>query len=131
IANIDNGLYREFLKSSFIVAKNKSDLYSFFVERSGDFLNDNSVLYFIISNSWMGTDSFSNFRKYLIERTKVLELVKCNNNVFNASVTPVILGLKKTNVQDNEIKLSELIGTNILVLKNTLSYETIRSNSSL
>ena len=70
IANISHEEYRNYLRKSFKVAKNKSDLYSFFVEKSVNILNENGLLGFIISNSWLGTDSFSEFRKFLIFETK-------------------------------------------------------------
>ncbi|HKM18968.1 MAG TPA: N-6 DNA methylase, partial [Aliarcobacter sp.] len=86
IANISNEIYREWLRNNFEVSKNKSDLYSFFVEKSVNILKRNGLLGFIISNSWLGTDSFSEFRKFLLTQTKLLELVKLPNTVFEDAI---------------------------------------------
>src|SRR5690554_4144161 len=92
IANIKDSSIREFLKQHYEVARNKSDLYSFFTEKGQRILKNNGILYFIVSNSWLGIDSFMNFRKFLVQKTKVIDLVKCKGDVFDATVTPVIFG---------------------------------------
>ncbi|MGH2278221.1 Eco57I restriction-modification methylase domain-containing protein [Aliarcobacter sp. ERUVET-7] len=103
IANIPNEIYREWLKNNFEVSKNKSDLYSFFVEKSVNILKINGQLGFIISNSWLGTDSFSEFRKFLLTKTKVLELVKLPNTVFeDAIVVPIIVLLSKEDSKEHK-----------------------------
>ena len=103
IANIPNKIYREWLKNNFEVSKNKSDLYSFFVEKSVNILKINGQLGFIISNSWLGTDSFSEFRKFLLTKTKVLELVKLPNTVFeDAIVVPIIVLLSKEDSKEHK-----------------------------
>lgn len=103
IANISNEIYREWLKDNFEVSKNKSDLYSFFVEKSVNILKRNGLLGFIISNSWLGTDSFSEFRKFLLTQTKLLELVKLPNTVFeDAVVVPIIVLLSKEDSKEHK-----------------------------
>ena len=87
IANIKDELYRTSLKENFKVSKNKSDLYSFFFEKGKKILKEKGILSYIVSNSWLGTDSFSLLRQYFIDETKLLYLVKCNNDVFDAQVT--------------------------------------------
>lgn len=101
IANISNSDYRDCLKKSYETAKNKSDLYSFFVEKSIKILKQNGLLGVIISNSWLGTDSFSEFRKFLLTKSKLLELVKLPNTVFaDAVVVPIIIFNEK-NIDTN------------------------------
>lgn len=107
IANIKDENYRLSLKSIYKVAKNKSDLYSFFFEKGASLLKSKGVLSYIVSNSWLGTDSFSLLRKFFIEETNLQYLVKCNNDVFDAQVTPIIVSFKNENIEDNTVKLVE------------------------
>jgi len=107
IANINNIDYRNWLKKNYETSKNKSDLYSFFVEKSIKILKQNGLLGVIISNSWLGTDSFSEFRKFLLTQSKLLELVKLPNTVFaDAVVVPIIIfNEKNIDTNHNTIKL--------------------------
>lgn len=107
IANIDDIDYRNWLKKNYETSKNKSDLYSFFVEKSINILKQNGLLGVIISNSWLGTDSFSEFRKFLLTESKLLELVKLPNTVFaDAVVVPIIIfNEKNIDTNHNNIKL--------------------------
>jgi hypothetical protein len=126
IANIKDSSIREFLKKHYEVARNKSDLYSFFTEKGQRILKNNGILYFIVSNSWLGIDSFMNFRKFLVQKTKVMDLVKCKGDVFDATVTPVIFGFINQQVSDNEIILHSLVDGEFKLLSNKIAYKDIR-----
>jgi type I restriction-modification system DNA methylase subunit len=127
IANISNEIYREWLKNNYVVSKNKSDLYSFFVEKSVKILKQNRLLGFIISNSWLGTDSFSEFRKFLITETKLQELVKLPNTVFeDAVVVPIIIFLNSQSSKNHEeIRLTNLVNNNFVSMDYTISIEDV------
>lgn len=127
LANIKDKGDREWLKDHYETAKNKSDLYSFFIERATKLLKDDGLLGFIVSNSWLGTDSFSKFREYLIKNTKVLKLVKLSFGVFaDATVTPVLIILQKEKVDKNHAtKLLEYKDSKFIDIPNNLTYERI------
>lgn len=127
LANIENKEDREWLKDHYKTAKNKSDLYSFFTERAINLLRDGGLLGFIVSNSWLGTDSFSKFREYLIKNTKVLKLVKLSLGVFaDATVTPVLIILKKEKIGKNhEVKLTECRDGEFIDTPGNLTYERV------
>ena len=127
LANIKDAEEREYLKSEFETAKNKSDLYSFFTERAISLLNDGGVLGFIMSNSWLGTDSFSKFREYLVNNTTVYQMVKLSLGVFeDATVTPVLIFLKNGAAsKSHKIKLFELKSDGFELLPYNLSYQRI------
>jgi len=102
IANISDINFRNYLKSNYIVAKNKSDLYSFFTERGYDLLTNDGFLSYIMSNSWLGTNSFVKFRKFLIEKATVLQLVKLPPGIFEAAtVTTLLIFLQKNIAQSS------------------------------
>jgi type I restriction-modification system DNA methylase subunit len=63
IANLKDDYARIFYQRSYKTVKNKCDLYSIFTERAHGLLKTSGKCSFIFSNSWLGTDSFSLFRK--------------------------------------------------------------------
>ena len=131
IANIKNEGYRKTLANNFSVAKNKTDLYAFFAERGLEILKGKGKLAYIFSNSWLGTDSFSKFREFLVNNTKVEKLVKCQPGVFEkATVTVVIIILTKETVTNNDIDLLEFDGSRFHNLDFNLSYDFIRNQVS-
>lgn len=132
IVNILNKEEREFYQKHYETVKNKSDLYSIFIEKGYSILKKDGQLGFIFPNSWLGTESFSNLRKYLIEKTTIKELVKLPNDVFaDAVVTPLIMLFKKAYPSNNElINLKEYINNEFKMLKNNLSYERIKNSQT-
>ena len=133
IANISDSNIRKFYQDNYETVKNKSDLYSIFVERGVKLLKEGGYLGFIISNSWLGTDSFAEFRRFLLENTRIIQVIKMSPGVFDdAVVTPAILILKKEVVVGNhEIELVECIDEKFVKMDHTLSYDRIRANEGL
>ncbi|OGP60533.1 MAG: hypothetical protein A2V67_15085 [Deltaproteobacteria bacterium RBG_13_61_14] len=129
LANITDKNIREYLQKEFETCKNKSDLYSFFAERAIGLLKELGVLGFIFSNSWLGTDSFSKFREYLINNITIYELVKLPPGVFKgATVTTVLIFLRKEkSKQDHSIELKEYTSGDFRSLPYNLSYKRIKS----
>lgn len=126
IINIEDEAIRVFYQS-FKTFKNKSDLYSFFTEKGIEILKKKGELGFIVSNSWLSTESFLNFRKFLIDETKIYDLIDLPLGTFaEASVTPLIYLLTKEKVYDNEIRLSQAIDNQFVKLDNVLTYQQIR-----
>jgi len=130
IANIPDLKTREYLKNSFKTAKNKSDLYSFFAEKAINLLKDGGALGLIFSNSWMGTDSFSKFREYLLNNTKIVRLVKLPSGVFEAAqVTTILLFLIKEKAKaSHSIELYEYLCGDFKRLPYDLSYKKIMTS---
>lgn len=132
LANIEDADFREYLKNEYKTAKNKSDLYSFFIEKSSSLLKNSGNLGFITSNSWLGTDSFSKFREFLIKNLSVTQMVELSIGVFeHAAVIPVLVFLeKKKPTKNNRIKLYRLENNIFKKLSNSLSYEDIVNSSN-
>ncbi len=102
IANIDDSGERKYFQNKFKSVKNKTDLYAIFVERGSVLLAQNGVLGFIVPRTWLGTDSFSKFRKFIIGNTNISQLVKLPNDVFkSAVVVTVLLFLEKRIAKKN------------------------------
>lgn len=132
LANIKDAEEREYLKLEFETAKNKSDLYSFFTEKAIKLLKNGGILGFIFSNSWLGTDSFSKFREYLVKNTIIYQMVKLSPGVFeDATVTPVLIFLKKGQADKNhKIKIFELKEEKFERLPYDLDYKRIIESSN-
>lgn len=132
LANIDNKQEREYLKKEYQTAKNKSDLYSFFIERAINILKPAGNLGFIISNSWLGTDSFSKFREYLVDNTSISQMVELPLGVFEqATVTPVLIFLSKFKVSPNhKIQIFKFQEGRFKKVSSNLSYERIIKSPS-
>ncbi len=131
IFNIKDDDYRNYLTSNFEVAKNKTDLYAFFVEKGVSLLREKGDLAFIMSNSWLGTSSFSKFREFLVNQTNVTQLIKCPPGVFEeATVTVIILLLSKEKVSNTAIELLEMQKLKFNKIKHSLDYDFIRNQSS-
>ena len=97
IANIKDETQRKTYQRYYKTIKNKSDLYSIFTERVHWLLREKGICSFIFSNSWMGTDSFSIFRQFLVHETKIIKLTDLSNRVFETAQvkTCIILFPKK------------------------------------
>lgn len=91
IANIKNADYRKQLKEIFYSAKNKSDLYAFFLEKGFQLLKLDGILSFIIPQTWKATDSFSKLREIIFKQKSIINLVDLDFGVFDAIVKPMIV----------------------------------------
>lgn len=92
---------REIYKKRFEVTKNKIDLYAYFIERSNDFLSENSILSFIIPHTWKATDSFYNLRKFITSNFYVFKIANLKMGVFDATVNPMLIFLSKNTNEKN------------------------------
>ena len=106
IANLTDDYARMFYQRNYKTVKNKCDLYSIFTERAHGLLKMRGICSFIFSNSWLGTDSFSLFRKFLVSETKVIKLVDLPDKVFvNATVKTCIILFSKAKTNNHTIIL--------------------------
>ena len=127
IANLKDEVVRKLYQKHYKTVKNKCDLYSIFTEKSYDLMRNNGICSFIFSNSWMGTDSFSLFRHFLIEKTRIINLVDLPDKVFrNATVRTCIILFSKEIVDNHTINLYNYDGVSFERLNNSLSYADIK-----
>ena len=127
IANLTDDNVRKQYQKHYKTVKNKSDLYSIFTERAHHLLKPRGICSYIFSNSWLGTDSFSLFRKFLVEETKVLKLVDLPDKVFeNATVKTCIILFSKDKASSNTIVLENWDGTSFSIMNHSLTYQSIR-----
>ena len=131
IANIRDEVIRKRYQKIYKTVKNKSDLYSIFTERAYTLLKEKGLCTYIFSNSWLGTDSFSLFRQFLVNETRVIQLVDLPDKVFeSATVKTCIILLSKEKVADNDIMLMNYDGNLFSRMPHNLSYSAIRSHNN-
>lgn len=90
-------IYKDYLKnrwkSSF---QYKSNYYPLFVERSIELLNEKGILAFILPDNFLVGYYFYKIRKHILDTCKILEIVLCKKNFWNAdSGHPTLLILQK------------------------------------
>lgn len=133
IANISDEKYRSYLQNNYKTVKNKSDLYSVFIEKAYSLSNVNGKICFIYPKTWMGSDSFLKFREFIIKNFKIHNIINLGYGVFeNATVSTVITLFSKLTVNSNEILLYQLERNangqiNFNKLDNILKYSQIKS----
>ena len=110
IANIKPDNYRKLLQSLFYSNRNKSDLYSFFIEKGFDLLNKDGVQCYIVPHTWKATDSFKNLREIIFKRHSMVQIVNQEMGVFDAVVNPMIILLKNIFEEDYNIDVYDGIG---------------------
>ena len=84
---------RKYFQAKFKTCKNKSDLYSFFIEKVTHLLKPDAFkLGYIVPHTWLATDSFELLRKMLLTQKHIEQIVELGFNVFkDAIVSTVIL----------------------------------------
>src|SRR5260221_3108697 len=120
---LDKHYFGEFLKQLGLIQTEKGrniqsgkiNLYSLFILIATTLLNDRGVLGFIITNNILRATNFDLFRKYILDRTRILEIVDLGENVFRqVTAASIIMFLQKENIEinrmNNKIKIiSEVI----------------------
>lgn len=128
IFNVKNERERKYLQKNYKVNKNKTDLYAFFTELSNRLLKEKGTLGFIFSNSWLGTNSFLNFRDYLLENTSIKSIVYLPAGVFvDATVTTILIFFSKVKVKSNQFDIVKFFEGNFSTYSR-LSYDEIRNS---
>ena len=127
IANFKDDKVRVLYQKQYKTVRNKSDLYSIFTEQAHYILRERGLCSFIFSNSWLGTDSFYLFRKFLVNRTRVIQLVDLPDKVFdNATVKTCIILFSKESVDLNTIILIDYNGKVFSKMGYSLTYDSIK-----
>ena len=83
---------RKYFQGKFKTCKNKSDLYSFFIERSITLIKPSSSKFgFIIPHTWLATESFELLRKLLIENKFIEQIVEMGFKVFEDAIVSTVV----------------------------------------
>ena len=96
--NLGDNEYKQ-LKSLYSTAKGTVDFYVYFFEKALAVLCTNGVLSYITTNKYLCANYGKALRYYFIQNTQILTLWDVSrNNVFDASIYPVVILLQKKKV---------------------------------
>lgn len=109
IANISDEVYRSYIQANYKTVKNKSDLYSVFIEKAHFLSKENAKICFIYPKTWMGSDSFSKYREFITNNFRIHNIINLGYGIFeNATVSTVITVFTKLSISSNDILLYQL-----------------------
>ena len=92
-----------FLKQKYSTATGRIDLYSIFIEKAIYLMKKESNFSFIIPNTLLNNDDFSDLRQKLILETKITKINILGSNVFeSATVSSIILNFTKGYLDKNK-----------------------------
>ncbi|WP_326384772.1 Eco57I restriction-modification methylase domain-containing protein [Flavobacterium sp. SUN052] len=96
LKNID----KEFFINNYETSKGQFDLYTLFYEKGFNILKENGILSFITSNTFLSNKDFFEFRKFILLKSNVVEILNLGETVFiDANIDVAILSYRKN---DNE-----------------------------
>lgn len=101
IKQIDNKQV-EYLFDKYKTTENRINLYSIFIEKGYDIVNDNGYLSYINPNSMLMNSSYTKLRKLLVNG--IYDIVKLPDNVFEAAKVETIVFAAKKNTEISKIK---------------------------
>jgi len=95
---------RNYFKIKYKTYKNKSDLYSFFIERAFSLIKkDNYRFSFIVPHTWLATDSFELLRQKLLSERTIEKIVELGFKVFEKVIVSTIILVCSPNNNKTEV----------------------------
>jgi hypothetical protein len=88
---------RIYFQNKYKTCKNKSDLYSFFIEKSCSLVKENGKFGFIVPHTWLATDSFELLRKKMLLESRIEEIVEMGFKVFEKVIVSTVIVLSSNN----------------------------------
>lgn len=110
IENLD----KEYFKSKFISGGGKINLFTLFIEKSLELLNNEGLLSFIIPNTFLRVTSYEKTRKYVLDNSCIKQIVDLGTDIFGGAVTSSIIILLEKRPKDKDIE------DNIIEIKSGL-----------
>ncbi|NEV93453.1 N-6 DNA methylase [Psychroflexus sp. YR1-1] len=96
---------KKYLAHNYETSKGQFDLYTIFFEKGYSLIKNDGILSFISSNTFISNKDFLEFRKFILEKSKVLEIINLGETVFeDANLDVAILSFKKSN-EKHDIKI--------------------------
>lgn len=117
---------RDYFKIKYKTYKNKSDLYSFFIERVFSLLKkENYRFSFIVPHTWLATDSFELLRQRLFNESAIEKIVDLGFKVFEKVIVSTVILVcspnnKKTVVLNRNFEIRFQIDSDIWRNNNNL-----------
>ena len=118
---------RTYIKKEYEIFEAFADLYCYFIERGVGLLNNNGVLNYITSNSFLRTNYGRPLRNFLINNTEIKSLINIEDSQLfgNAVVNNAILSVSRKIENKNAIVVNATynLKTNFSIFINSNSFE--------
>jgi adenine-specific DNA-methyltransferase len=99
---INDNFDKDIKKSFSDILVGRPNIYSLFIKKGIDELNDNGILCFIIPTSLLSSKYFEKIRNYIIEYCDIINIIKLNSDLFeDALQKTMIFQIKKRKVNTN------------------------------
>lgn len=130
--NLDKKELKYFF-DNYKTAEKKCDIYAFFTERVlKTLLKKKGILGYIISNTWLNLDSFTNLREIVTKNNKLLKIVTLDNPFYKVTVTPIIFFVQKNRVKNYNFLVSHYdISSNKVIDEKKIPSESIVPPSNI
>lgn len=99
---------KEFFKKDYYSGKNKLNLFSLFIEKSINILKPKGIMGFIVPNTLLRVTSYEEIRKYILEKTKILQIINLEAGVFEGVTASTIIILLQKEDDKNLIKKNKI-----------------------
>lgn len=87
-------------------ARGQFDLYTLFFEKGYKLLDKKGTLSYISPNTFISNKDYIDFRKFILEKTEILEIINLGETVFkDANLDVAILSFRKHNILNEYIKI--------------------------
>jgi adenine-specific DNA-methyltransferase len=126
------GIQKKYFENKYRVYHGMADLYSYFIERSFQLLNNNGLYGVIVANKWMRSNYGEPLREYLVKQTLEQIIDFGDQPVFESATTyPCILIAYKGMEAKNKIEVTNVKTLNFTSLDNyiLLNKQTIKQNA--
>ena len=98
-----SAIEKNYFLNNYKVAENQFDLFHLFIEKAVTESNRNSLLSFIVPNTFLANENTKELRKFILESINISKIIDCGKNVFEeANVESLIFTFRKGMVNASE-----------------------------
>lgn len=91
-----SAIEKNYFLKNYKVAENQFDLFHLFIEKAIAETNKNSLLSFIVPNTFLGNENTKELRKFILDNISISKIVDCGKDVFEeANVESIVFVFRK------------------------------------
>lgn len=113
--------FATYFKSKYHLTQYQTDYYVYFIERSLSLLKEGGKFSYIISDSWLNSDSFSNLRKELLTNHRLERLAIFDYPVFEDAVLENSIVVLTSNIRPSKFEVDRFLNASTAVLLTNIA----------
>ena len=115
-----NQAQKDFYYQNYQTAIYQIDTYILFIERLQHLMKPNAQAAYIVPNAWLNNLLLENVRRFVLDNFQLQEIVNTPSGVFtDATVDTVIFSVCKNQIRNQDVRISQANGTEIVFKRNT------------